>query len=474
MASARNKNSTAPTSIPHSHSNSHSSLELKGFLEASVLSVFDLPYSDAIPNAVTFSVGRMTVSTGPPLARRKDRSSFRFANANDAASIKLVAPLRDLYRETLKVRVTYDDPDKCLETDLDVRQLRIHQQKWLILNLRKAGESKTTTTPNSNSNSNGNTKTIVKAAATGGSSFAEEDTSPTPTIRIKFKLSGPFRPEIAALVNVARAWFAIVDKIEGGISLPPLLSPSSSSLGKKLPKVNKNMLLIPIIPVLVVLVAASPLVVGVGAAALPLFLPIALLCVGILATTLLSGGVLYSSTKSGRYRVGNALTPLVETLLVSLPGQALVYDTGPRPTPVSVCRLVLPETIWAKLWISLVVDLIGSSSYLLPMAGEGFDLAWAPAQTILIMAMYDTTSPNLKYVSFLEEILPFTDVVPSACIGWACEFLPVIWKGHAEKNNINIDVGVDSDVTRAVTQLVTTAAMMARARNANDFENTAR
>lgn len=275
------------------------------------------------------------------------------------------------------------------------------------------------------------------------------------------------------MVNVARTWFGIVDKIEGGISLPSSLS-SSSSLGKNLPKVNKNLLFIPVIPVLVLLVAAFPLVVGVGAVALPFFLPIALLCVGILATTLLSGGLLYSSTKSGRHRVGDALTPLVETLVVSLPGQALVYDTGPRPTPVSVCRLVLPETIWSKLWISLVVDLIGSSSYLLPLAGEGFDVAWAPAQTILIMAMYDATSPNLKYVSFLEELLPFTDVVPSACIGWACEFLPVIWKGHAEKNNINIDVGVDSEVTRAVTQLVTTAAKMARTRNRNDNDSTVR
>jgi hypothetical protein len=40
------------------------------------------------------------------------------------------------------------------------------------------------------------------------------------------------------------------------------------------------------------------------------------------------------------------------------------------------------------------------------------------------MAMYDTTTPNLKYVSFIEEILPFTDFVPSATIGWAAQFGP--------------------------------------------------
>lgn len=446
-----------------------SSLEKQGCLEASVLSVYDLPYPDAIPKAVTLSACGMMIQTGPPLARQKDRNSFRFApvsdptssnanangnaNGNAAAHIKLVAPLRELYQSTLKVRVTYDDPDKCLETDLDLRQLHIHQRKWLILNLSAPSSSSSSSAPKSSSIDAKNT--IVKAAAASGSSVAEEDMSPPPTVRIKFKLSGPFRPEVAALVNVAGAWFGIVDKIEGGISR------SSSSLGTNLPQFNKNLLLIPAVPLLAVLVAAFPLVAGAAALALPFLLPIALICVGMVAATLLSGGLLYSSTKSGRHRVGSVLTPLVETLVVSRPGQALVYDTGPRPTPVSVCRQILPATIWSKLWISLVVDLIGSSSYLLPLAGEGFDLAWAPAQTILIMAMYDATSPNLKYVSFLEEILPFTDVVPSACIGWAYEFMPLIWKDHAETNNIS----VDSEVTRAVAQLVTTAAKVVRTRN---------
>jgi hypothetical protein len=84
-----------------------------------------------------------------------------------------------------------------------------------------------------------------------------------------------------------------------------------------------------------------------------------------------------------------------------------------------------------KLLVSLCIDLLGSSSYLLPFVGEGFDLAWAPIQTVLIMAMYDTVSPNLKYLSFVEEILPFTDVVPSATIGWLMEFGPTIVSGGA-------------------------------------------
>ena len=65
--------------------------------------------------------------------------------------------------------------------------------------------------------------------------------------------------------------------------------------------------------------------------------------------------------------------------------------------------------------------------------GEGFDVAWAPIQTIMIMAMYDHVAPNLKYLSFVEEILPLTDIVPSATIGWLYEF--VIYKGKKEKED---------------------------------------
>jgi hypothetical protein len=143
------------------------------------------------------------------------------------------------------------------------------------------------------------------------------------------------------------------------------------------------------------------------------------------------------------------MAPFVEHLLGSRAGQTLIYDTGPRPTPVSVCRHVLPAGMWSKLFLSLFIDLIGSASYLLPVVGEGLDLAWAPAQTVLIMSMYDTTSPNLKYVSFIEEILPFTDIVPSATIGWACEFVPPMFKN----NNT-----VPAEMKQAMTQLVATAA----------------
>jgi len=40
--------------------------------------------------------------------------------------------------------------------------------------------------------------------------------------------------------------------------------------------------------------------------------------------------------------------------------------------------------------------------------------------------MYDESMPSLKYISFMEEILSFTDVLPSGLLGWArvyCNFV---------------------------------------------------
>merc|ERR1712137_907231 len=97
---------------------------------------------------------------------------------------------------------------------------------------------------------------------------------------------------------------------------------------------------------------------------LPLFLPI----VVVVGSGLLGvGGVgvgLYASTKLGRDQVGGLVSPLYNTVASTPSGQRLLYETGPRPTPVSVARLILPTGLFGKLVVSLLIDLIGSSSYL--------------------------------------------------------------------------------------------------------------
>ena len=183
------------------------SLEKRGFLEATVLSAYDLPFADDVPKGVTLSACGLTVQSGPPLARHKDRNSFRFSGSTDSNGkssptrgsssnsgsnssevTKLVAPLRDLYQSTLKIRLVYSDPQKYLEAELPLRQLRIHEQKWLILTLSPPDSSETPAAGGGTASGETATQPVSPDRK---SSVDDEDMSPRPTIRIKFKLSGP-------------------------------------------------------------------------------------------------------------------------------------------------------------------------------------------------------------------------------------------------------------------------------------------
>jgi hypothetical protein len=326
------------------------------------------------------------VSTGAPSARHKDRNSFKFPNQ----PLTLQAPLAELYKSHATLTVQYRTAEKNLSASIQLSSLKVHETTWLILNL-------------------------------GPYESAPADDEVPPTLRLQVRLEGPYRPEIAALIALGKAWFGVVDQAQGGVA----------TMTKALPALpDKKYFLIPAVPLATGLVVLSPIVIGFLVVGLPFLLPI----LAVLGSALVGlsgvGLALYASTEAGREYVGHVLAPVVQTLLSTSSGQRLVYETGPRPTPVSVARVVLPKEMMTKLIVSLLIDLIGSSSYLLPVVGEGFDLAWAPTQTILIMAMYDSVTPNLKYVSFIEEILPFTDVVPSATVGWLCEFGPQILAGN--------------------------------------------
>ena len=371
--SALARSQTPPVLPPADRSN-------KGALIVTVLSAYDLS-SDAAPTAVSLKVGTATVRTGPPAARHKDRNSFRFTT-NQVLQVN--APLSVLYNSKALLTVEYSDATQNLTAVLvPKKSAHIHETTWLILNLES------TSTP--------------------------ENNDAEPTLRLQVRLEGPFRTEWAALVSAANLWFHGVDAAEGAASQVLAKVPSLPS-GK--------LLLIPTVPLVTAVVVLSPVLLGVLIVGMPVFLPALVVVATILGCVGLVGLTIGASTKSGRTQIASMLAPMYHTLLSTPSGQSLVYETGPRPTPVSLARAVLPTDLWGKLAVSLVIDALGSASYLLPLVGEGLDVAWAPLQTILIMAMYDSVAPNLKYLSFMEEILPLTDVVPSATIGWLTEFGP--------------------------------------------------
>lgn len=389
----------------------------RGSLCAEVLSAYDLPHSEP-PQCVTLTTApalspAVTLKTGPPLARHKNRNSFRFSapggstgtststsisptsslaaagESKTSSAMELVAPLRDLYKSKATIRVVYANRGP-LEATYDLNQLRIHESKWLILTLASGD---------------------APAPVVDGT---EEEIPPT--IRVKLTLRGPYRPEIAAVVAMAQAWFGIVDGLEHKVQQVWQEAPK--------PPFDVSKVMVLPVPLLALAVVASPVIAAVVMVSLPFLLPVVLILITIAMATFLVAASLFFSTSFGRDHLGAAVAPIVDSLLLSKAGQKLVYDVGPRPTPVSVAKQIMPTSLAGKLVVSLLIDLVGSSSYLLPVVGEGLDIAWAPIQTILVMAMYNDVTPNLKYVSFVEEILPFTDIVPAATIGFLYEFVP--------------------------------------------------
>lgn len=74
----------------------------------------------------------------------------------------------------------------------------------------------------------------------------------------------------------------------------------------------------------------------------------------------------------------------------------------------------------------IVYDLVGMISMVIPVIGPFLDLIWAPIAARLMKKMYKGTEGKIAaVVVFLEEILPFTDVIPSFTLMWLYTF---IWK----------------------------------------------
>ena len=73
----------------------------------------------------------------------------------------------------------------------------------------------------------------------------------------------------------------------------------------------------------------------------------------------------------------------------------------------------------SKLRLSLAIDFIGFLSNLFPIVGDAADLFWAPVAGTLIFWLYG--SVRIAGFGFFEELLPFTDVVPTATLAWLAE-----------------------------------------------------
>jgi len=398
-----------------------------GKLVATILSAYDLP-DDEVPTSVLMSYqegngrgGYNEISTGPPAAKHRDHAnSFKFGGANGGGSstdsmanqLVLSAPLSVLFESTVTFTLTYANSANNLVSTCTIHKtLRVNDTQWLILNLD----------PENNNTVRGK-KSPIQSSASRISSSNSSVGDQQPTLRLKLRLAGPYRPEISAIINLANSWFGAVDIISD------TTVGTASGLARDIPKnfPAAKLLLIPAVPLATVAVAALPIVGGLLIIGIPFFLPIILILLSVALGLGAIGSTVYFSTRDGRTSVQHIAEPTYQTFLMTKTGQQIIYDVGPRPSPQALAHAALPTDMIGKLVASLLIDLVGSASYLIPLAGEAFDLTWAPISMVLVGALYDDVLPNLKYVALMEELLPFTDWIPSATIGWVKEFGPNI------------------------------------------------
>ena len=69
--------------------------------------------------------------------------------------------------------------------------------------------------------------------------------------------------------------------------------------------------------------------------------------------------------------------------------------------------------------LCVLLDLVGMASYFIPALGEFADVAWAPISGYLFFIQFGGRFGIIGGVlNFLEEIIPFTDIIPSFTIAW--------------------------------------------------------
>lgn len=87
---------------------------------------------------------------------------------------------------------------------------------------------------------------------------------------------------------------------------------------------------------------------------------------------------------------------------------------------------------------SVIYDALGMATMSVPLIGPFLDLAWAPYAARKMSKMYPGKKGKLaSIVVFLEEILPFTDVIPTFTLMWLYTY---VWKKENAPNEEYIEV----------------------------------
>lgn len=74
---------------------------------------------------------------------------------------------------------------------------------------------------------------------------------------------------------------------------------------------------------------------------------------------------------------------------------------------------------YKKLAKCILLDAVGMVSFSIPVVGPFLDIIWAPVAASISYKMFgDKKGKYTSLITFIEEILPITDVIPSFTIFW--------------------------------------------------------
>ncbi len=87
-----------------------------------------------------------------------------------------------------------------------------------------------------------------------------------------------------------------------------------------------------------------------------------------------------------------------------------------------------------NLFLGLLFDSLGMLSFVIPGIGEFSDIIWAPLSAWLMTRMYKgKIGQAAGLVTFVEELIPGTDFIPSFTIMWLYTY---VIKGNKKKGNV--------------------------------------
>ncbi|EAP86087.1 hypothetical protein [Croceibacter atlanticus] len=91
---------------------------------------------------------------------------------------------------------------------------------------------------------------------------------------------------------------------------------------------------------------------------------------------------------------------------------------------------------------SVLMDAIGMATMAIPVLGPFVDILWAPIAAKKMTEMFPGRKGKIaSVITFLEEILPFTDVIPTFTLMWLYTY---VWSTSKEVVQEPIEVEIVS------------------------------